>query len=95
MYLFGVNKVRILQMFAAITIRYVLQNVIQTNLKRDLSFLDAFTKLQKATISFMSVRTSAWNNNSAPTGPILKKPDIWAFFENMWRTFSLIKIQHK
>jgi hypothetical protein len=38
-------------------------------------FLGAFEKLRKATISFMSVRLSAWNN-SAPTGRILMKPDV-------------------
>ena len=38
------------------------------------SFLGAFAKLRKATISH--VRLSAWNN-SAPTGRILMKLDIW------------------
>jgi len=39
-------------------------------------FLGAFSKLQKATVSFiMSVRLSAFNN-SAPTARILMKFDI-------------------
>jgi hypothetical protein len=42
------------------------------------AFLDAFEKLRKATISFVgsvrpSVRSSAWNNNSDPTGRIFVK----------------------
>jgi hypothetical protein len=36
----------------------------------------------------MSVRLSAWNN-SAPTGQIFMKFDIWVFFENMSRKFKL------
>jgi hypothetical protein len=36
-------------------------------------FVGAFAKLRKATIRFMSVRLSAWNN-SAPTG--------WIFHED-------------
>jgi hypothetical protein len=48
-------------------------------------FLGAFAKLRKAIISFvMSVCPSAWNN-SAPTGWIFMKFDIWAFFENLSR----------
>ena len=49
-------------------------------------FLGAFAKLRKATISFvMSVRPSAWND-SAPTGRIFMKFDIWGFFENLsWK----------
>ena len=44
------------------------------------SFLGAFAKLRKATISFvMSGRPSAWNK-SAPTGRIFMKFDIWVFF---------------
>jgi len=44
-------------------------------------FLDVFTKLWKATISFvMSVSPSAWNP-SAPTGHIFMKFDIWVFLE--------------
>ena len=53
------------------------------------SFLDAFAKLRKATIgSVMSVCPSAWNN-SAPTGRIFMKFDIWVFFENQLRKFKL------
>jgi len=48
-------------------------------------FLGAFTRLRKATIScVMSVRPSAWKN-LAPTGRILMKFDISAFFENLSR----------
>jgi hypothetical protein len=44
-----------------------------------LVFLGAFGKLRKATISFvMSVRPSAWNN-TAPTGRIFMKSDIWVY----------------
>jgi hypothetical protein len=47
--------------------------------------LGAFANLRKATISFvMSVCPSAWNN-SVPTGRILMRLDIWAFFENLSR----------
>jgi hypothetical protein len=46
-------------------------------------FLVAFAKLQKVTVSLVtSVRLSAWNN-SAPTGRIFMKFDIWVYFENM------------
>jgi hypothetical protein len=45
------------------------------------SVLGAFLKFLKATISFvMSVCPSVWNN-SAPTGQISMKFDIWVFFE--------------
>jgi len=48
------------------------------------SFLGAFTEFRKATMSFVmsvcpSVSPSAWNN-SAPTGRIFVKVDIWIFF---------------
>jgi len=47
-----------------------------------------FTKLRKATISFVtSVRLSAWNN-LAPTGQIFVKFEIWVFFENLSRKFK-------
>jgi len=44
----------------------------------------SFAKLRKATISFvisvcLSVRLPAWYN-SAPTGRIFKKVNIWMFF---------------
>jgi hypothetical protein len=40
------------------------------------------------TVSFvMSVRPAA-QNNSAPTGRIFMKFDIWAFFENLWKKFK-------
>jgi hypothetical protein len=54
-------------------------------------FLSAFSKVRKATISFvMSVRlscTSAWNN-SAPTGWIFMKIYIWLFFWALSRKFN-------
>ena len=40
-----------------------------------LHFLGTFTKLWRATISFMYVCLSTWNN-SAPTGQIFKKFDM-------------------
>jgi hypothetical protein len=46
----------------------------------------AFAKLRKATVSFMSVDLSAWNN-SAATGRIFMKFDIGGFFENLSRKF--------
>jgi hypothetical protein len=50
---------------------------------QSVEFLGAF-----ATISFvMSVRPPAWNN-SAPTGLIFMKFDIWALFENLSRKFK-------
>jgi hypothetical protein len=49
-----------------------------------------YAKLRWATISFvMSVSLSAWNN-SAQTGWILKKFDIWEFFKNLWRKFQVL-----
>jgi hypothetical protein len=60
------------------------------------SFLGSFAKLRKATISFvmsvrLTVRPSSWND-SARTGRIFMKFDIWEYFENLSRTFSAIKI---
>ena len=65
------------------------------------NILGAFTKLRKATISFvmsaclfvclslyLSVRPSAWNN-SVPTGRIFMKFDIWASFETLSRKFQV------
>jgi hypothetical protein len=37
----------------------------------------------------MSVSLSAWNN-SAPTGRIFLKFDIWVFFENISRKFPVL-----
>jgi hypothetical protein len=60
------------------------------------TFLGAFAKFLKATISFVmsdrlslrsSVRLSAWNN-SAPTRRIFMKFYIWGFFENMLRKYK-------
>jgi hypothetical protein len=47
----------------------------------------AFASLPKATITFamsvcLSVSQAAWNN-SAPTGQVVMKFGIWAFFENV------------
>ena len=51
-------------------------------------FLGGFSKLRKATISFvMSVCPSALNN-STPTTRILIKFGIYAFFENLSRKFK-------
>ena len=51
------------------------------------SFLGAFAKLRKATISFVvSVRLSAWN--SALTGKILMEFDNSVFFESLLRKFK-------
>ena len=51
-------------------------------------FLGAFAKLRKGNISFVTpVRPSA-RNNSAPTGRIFMKFDIWVFFENLSRKFN-------
>jgi hypothetical protein len=47
-------------------------------------FLGAFAKLREATINFVM---SAWNN-SAPTGRILMKLDIWEFLESLSRKFK-------
>ena len=56
------------------------------------NFVSAFAKLRRGTISFimsvcLSVRPSA-RNNSAPTGRIFMKFDIWGFFENLSRKFK-------
>jgi hypothetical protein len=52
--------------------------------------IGTFRKLRKATISFpMSVLLSAWSN-SAPTGQIFMKFDIWEFFENCRENSSFI-----
>ena len=67
-------------------------NIIEPN-KRKVNkvwFLGPFTELWEATISFvicLSVHSSAWNN-SAPTGEILVKLDIWGFFKNLSRKFK-------
>jgi len=53
-----------------------------------MQFLSAFAQLQEAVISSLS----AWNN-SALTGWILMKFDIWVFFENLWRNFHFFKIK--
>jgi len=54
------------------------------------TFLGAFAKLWKETVSFvMSVCPSAWNN-SASTERIFMKYDIRVFFENLSRKFSKV-----
>ena len=51
-------------------------------------FLDASTKLRRATISFVaSVRPSAWNN-SATTGQTFMKFVVWIFYENLSSKFK-------
>jgi hypothetical protein len=55
--------------------------------KQSCSVSGAFTKLRKATVSFLSVRPSAWNS-STPIGRILTKLDILAFFENISRNLK-------
>jgi len=53
------------------------------------SFLIAFAKLRRATISFvMSVRLSVWNN-STPTGRFFMKFYIWYFFKNLTSHFKV------
>jgi hypothetical protein len=47
----------------------------------------AFSELRKATISFMSVFPSTWNN-SAAKGRIFMRFDIWVFFDSMSRKFK-------
>jgi hypothetical protein len=55
------------------------------------SFLRAFAKLRKATISFvMSVRPSAWNNSTL-TGRIFMKFDIEHFSKLRQECSSFIK----
>ena len=56
----------------------------------------AFAKLQNCekrilASSFLFVRPFAWNN-SAPTGRIFMKFDIWGIFENLLRKLSFIEI---
>jgi hypothetical protein len=60
-----------------------------------LLFLGAFAELRKATICYvmsalLSVRLSAWYN-SAPTGRIFMKFDIWIVSENLSRKCSLLE----
>jgi hypothetical protein len=50
--------------------------------------------LRKATLALRHDRPSAWNN-SAPTGRILIKLDIWAVFKNLSRKFTFIKIRQE
>jgi hypothetical protein len=50
-----------------------------------LVFLDAFTKLRKTTISFVKSVCPSSRNNSARTGRILIKFDIWTFLKNLSR----------
>jgi hypothetical protein len=63
----------------------------RSRIPRQLSvlFLGAFAKCRKATISFvMPVRVSVRWNNSAPTGNIFMKFDIWVFLQSLSRTFK-------
>jgi hypothetical protein len=60
------------------------------------SILSAFSKLRKATVSFvmsvllsdLSVIVCPHGTTSAPTGRIWMKFDIWVFFENLLRKFN-------
>jgi hypothetical protein len=76
--------------------------IVQGEVLLKSAFLGLFTKLRKATISFvlsvsvclsvcssfrLSVRPSTWNN-SASTGRIFVKFDIWILFENTSKTFK-------
>jgi hypothetical protein len=59
-------------------------------------FLDAFAKLQEATVSFVmsvcpSVLLSTWNN-LLPTGRFLMKLDIELFSKIYQEKFKLVKI---
>jgi hypothetical protein len=45
-------------------------------------------EIAKSDNSFISVRPPAWNN-SAPTGRIFMRFDIWPFFENLWRKIQV------
>jgi hypothetical protein len=56
----------------------------------DFPLLDAFAKLRNVTITFMSIRPSAWNS-SAPDGGVFIKFYIWVFFENLLRKFKFNK----
>jgi len=50
-----------------------------------LTLYSAFAELRNATVScVVFVRPSTWSN-SAPTGLIFLKADIWLFFENLSR----------
>ena len=56
-------------------------------LRHKFPFSGALAKLKKVNMSFiMSVHLSTWYN-SAPTGRISMKFDIWVLFENMLGKF--------
>jgi hypothetical protein len=68
-----------------------------------ITFVDAFAELRKSAISFVisdrfsvceSVLSSAWNN-SAPTGRIFIKFDIWVFFLTYFRKIHVILKYYK
>jgi len=48
----------------------------------DASFLGAFEKLRMSISSLFLCVSLSVRNNSAPTGRIFTKFDIWVFFEN-------------
>jgi len=52
-----------------------------------MQFLGVFAKLRNATISFSCLSVHPHEKNSAPTGRILVKFDMWWFFENLSREF--------
>ena len=56
------------------------------------NLLGAFAELPKVTTRLvMPVRQSAWN--SAPTGRILTKFDVWEFFETLPRKFKFQRLK--
>jgi hypothetical protein len=68
------------------------QNNIKAMCGQKVEFLGVIAKLHKATVNFVtpacpSVRPPAWNN-SAPTGRIFIKFNIWVFLENLLRKFK-------
>ena len=72
---------------SGIRFRHAIQTKLVSSTER-YTFLGAFAKLRKASISFiMSVHPSA-RNNSAPTGRTFMTFDNWVFFENLSRKFK-------
>jgi hypothetical protein len=62
----------------------------KTKIRKNIAYLGAFAKFRKSTklrVVCPSVRPSA-RNNSAPSGRIFMKFDIWVFFENLSRKFK-------
>ena len=59
------------------------------------TFLGAFTKLRKSSISFVMSGHLSTLNNTDPPGRIFIKFDISVFLENLLKKFSFIKICQK